>query len=53
MLDSFLLLMMMAIIAIISSLFVLLHKVKDVEHRINSGEVRHWSERDDPAGKKN
>lgn len=45
MLNSFLLLMVVAIIAIISSLLVLLHKTKDVEERINSGEVPHWAER--------
>ncbi len=45
MLDSFLLLLLIAIVLMIASLLVLVHKVKDVEQRINSGEIQHWTDR--------
>ena len=48
MLNSFLLLLLVAIVLMIASLLVLVHKVKDVEERINSGEIQHWTDsRDD------
>tara|TARA_B100001093_G_scaffold512066_1_gene581233 strand:- start:31 stop:186 length:156 start_codon:yes stop_codon:yes gene_type:complete len=45
MLHSFLLLLLVAIVLMIASLLVLVHKVKDVEQRINSGEIQHWTDR--------
>ena len=47
MLNSFLLLLLLAIVLMIASLLVLVHKVKDVEERINSGEIHHWTDRRD------
>ena len=45
MLGNFLLLLLVAIVLMIASLLVLVHKVKDVEQRINSGEIQHWTDR--------
>ena len=47
MLNSFLLLLLIAIVLMIASLLVLVHKIKDVEERINSGEIQHWTDRRD------
>tara|TARA_B100001093_G_C26377362_1_gene821365 strand:+ start:297 stop:446 length:150 start_codon:yes stop_codon:yes gene_type:complete len=45
MLSSFMLLLVVAIVVMIASLLFLLQKVLEVERRIETGEIVHWTKR--------